>query len=688
MLAALHRQNGVSRIELPGLDDTGVVALVEAAAGHALDDAAVDLAHALYRETDGNPFFVSEVLRHLSETGAIYLDATGRWVAEHGPDRMTLPDSVREVIGARVGRLGPEAGSVLGTAAVIGRHFDLEVLAPATGTTEDDLFDILDAAAAAALVREHAAAAGRYSFVHALIQHTLYDDLGPTRRARAHRRVGRSPGRSWAEDAPIPGWANWPATGSRRRSPPTWPRPSTIHDGRRTPPWPPSPRPMPSATTPRPSTSTPEPTIPIRYSGSTWPSGSVPRSARPGTRPIGRHSSMPPVERPASRTPNGWWLPPWPTTAASTAPSVPSTPTRSRSSTRRSTLLDGADPDRSLVLATLCSELAHGSALEQRQALAEEAVAAAESSGDDATVVRVLNHLYVPLQVPALLELALARTSDALARAERVGDPALLFWAAMWRGEVAARAGDIETMDRCIEIHASTAALLNQPIFHWGHTFFLGLRAQIAGDTDRAEALASEALRIGTDGGQLDAAVIFGAQLMIVSGQRGTMSDLVPLIEQLATETPDISRWLFGSLLAKAHVEGGRIDEALRLLEEFAASGFDLPLDQVWLTGMVDYAEAAIECRDPRYAAPLFDRLEPWAGQVPATGASALGPVNHYLGGLAAVLGRDARRRRLLRRGRRVQRPGGGQVLPGPDPPLVGQDAGRTSRPGRRRAGP
>ncbi len=192
LLAALHRQNGVSRIELPGLDDTGVVALVEAAAGHALDDAAVDLAHALYRETDGNPFFVSEVLRHLSETGAIYLDATGRWVAEHGPDRMTLPDSVREVIGARVGRLGPEAGSVLGTAAVIGRHFDLEVLAPATGTTEDDLFDILESAAAAALVREHSAAAGRYSFVHALIQHTLYDDLGPSRRARAHRRVAEA----------------------------------------------------------------------------------------------------------------------------------------------------------------------------------------------------------------------------------------------------------------------------------------------------------------------------------------------------------------------------------------------------------------------------------------------------------------------------------------------------------------
>ena len=60
----------------------------------------------MYRETDGNPFFVSEVLRHLAETGAISQDATGRWVADDSLEQMALPDSVREVIGARVGRLG------------------------------------------------------------------------------------------------------------------------------------------------------------------------------------------------------------------------------------------------------------------------------------------------------------------------------------------------------------------------------------------------------------------------------------------------------------------------------------------------------------------------------------------------------------------------------------------------------
>ena len=47
-----------------------------------------------------------------------------------------------------------------------------------------------------------------------------------------------------------------------------------------------------------------------------------------------------------------------------------------------------------------------------------------------------------------------------------------------------------------------------------------------------------------------------------------------------------------------------------------------------------------LECGDPLYAGPLFDRLRPWADQLPATGGSALAPVTYYLGGLATVLGR------------------------------------------------
>ena len=191
-LAALRRLEGVSRIELTGLDDSGVMALMESAAGHELDDEAVRLAHAIYRETDGNPFFVSEVLRNLVETGAIRQNADGRWEPEATLDVTALPNSVREVIGARVVRLGTEAGRILSTAAVIGRDFDLDLLAAATRREADDVLDALDAARTVSLVREITDTPGHFSFAHALIQRTLYEDLGPTRRARTHRQVAEA----------------------------------------------------------------------------------------------------------------------------------------------------------------------------------------------------------------------------------------------------------------------------------------------------------------------------------------------------------------------------------------------------------------------------------------------------------------------------------------------------------------
>jgi hypothetical protein len=67
-------------------------------------------------------------------------------------------------------------------------------------------------------VRELAGAPGRYSFAHALIQHALYEDLGPTRRARAHRHVAK-PSKTSAETAPEHGWVSWRVTGSTPRNP-------------------------------------------------------------------------------------------------------------------------------------------------------------------------------------------------------------------------------------------------------------------------------------------------------------------------------------------------------------------------------------------------------------------------------------------------------------------------------------
>jgi len=96
----LRRHSGVNRLALDGLDEAAVIALVEQAAGRALDEEGVALARAVHEETEGNPFFVREVLRHLAETGAVERKEGG-WTTGLPIDQMELgiPEGVREVVG-------------------------------------------------------------------------------------------------------------------------------------------------------------------------------------------------------------------------------------------------------------------------------------------------------------------------------------------------------------------------------------------------------------------------------------------------------------------------------------------------------------------------------------------------------------------------------------------------------------
>jgi len=202
----------------------------------------------------------------------------------------------------------------------------------------------------------------------------------------------------------------------------------------------------------------------------------------------------------------------------------------------------------------------------------------------------------------------------------------------------AACAGDIEELDRCFGIAGSQAEQLDQPTLNWLQTFSRATRALVAGDTELAEQSATEALQIGTDSGEPDATSLFGPQLIGVNFERGTLGDFVSIIEQSAIENPGVPS--FVAALALAQVESGDTHAARHLLEEFADTDFELPLDYVWLTGMACYAEAAVVCGDPRYGEPLFERLSPWSGRLVYDAATATGPVDHFLGGLATVIGR------------------------------------------------
>jgi hypothetical protein len=115
--------------------------------------------------------------------------------------------------------------------------------------------------------------------------------------------------------------------------------------------------------------------------------------------------------------------------------------------------------------------------------------------------------------------------------------------------------------------------------------------------------------------------IIFATQVLFCSWLRGTLSDLIPAIERTVADNPGIST--FSAALAMAHAAGDRFDDAGRLLEGFAASGFDLPMNMQWLTGMCGYAETVIVSRHVIYAEPLFERLAPWSHACSGSPASS-----------------------------------------------------------------
>ena len=189
LLVELRRESGVDRLILEGLAETDIAELISSAGKHDIDAEDRDLARLIYSETNGNAFFVAEVLRHLVESGEV-LTHHDRWSFDRPVVELTIPDSVREVVGLRLARLNQDVHDVLKAAAVAGPRLDVVVLAAIHDVSPDELVVTIDEAATAGLVRYEAS--GLPVFGHALVRSTLYDTLSVARRAHLHRSIGEA----------------------------------------------------------------------------------------------------------------------------------------------------------------------------------------------------------------------------------------------------------------------------------------------------------------------------------------------------------------------------------------------------------------------------------------------------------------------------------------------------------------
>src|SRR5262249_11838657 len=148
------------------------------------------LVTAITRETSGNPFFIREVLLHLVEEGTLVREG-GRWSATDAVEAMRIPDTVRQVIERRLGRLGEAARRLLDAAALFTETVRFDIAAQVAGLKESAALDALDEVMSAQLLKS-TADPHAYEFTHALVRHTLYGALNAPRRVRLHRQIAEA----------------------------------------------------------------------------------------------------------------------------------------------------------------------------------------------------------------------------------------------------------------------------------------------------------------------------------------------------------------------------------------------------------------------------------------------------------------------------------------------------------------
>ena len=178
-LAKLSRRSVVRRLDLSGLDRSGLAHLLSAAGAEPSEE----LLATVHGRTQGNPFFVTEILRLLPAGGGLPdARAVGR----------VVPSGVGGVIRQRIARLPDETIRALTEASVLGQDFDLAVVAAMIDVDESTILERLEPAALAGIIVDNPDGIGRYRFCHGLVTETVYDDMGAAQRARTHLRAAEA----------------------------------------------------------------------------------------------------------------------------------------------------------------------------------------------------------------------------------------------------------------------------------------------------------------------------------------------------------------------------------------------------------------------------------------------------------------------------------------------------------------
>ncbi len=637
-LTALERGHRMLRIPLRGLTSTDTARFIALSAGIEPEQALVE---AVQRETEGNPFFVGEVVRLLVAEGRL-----GRpWGS--GPWRFSLPQSVRGAVGQRLDRLSATCNEVLAAASVVGNEFALPVLARVGDWEPDAVLDALGEAIDAKLIHEDEET-GRYRFVHALVQETLYAELTAARRLRLHARIGQAleqlhaanPAPHYRElahhftiAAPV-GYAPQAVdyavkAGERAMAQVAWE--TAIQQYER-------------ALHAMDLLAEPDP---ARRCDVLLVLGAAQYRAVPDVSeaPQGRHSY-----REAAEIAKAIGSPERLARAAlGFAGSTAADPAEAIQQVRfledaLALAPPGDDPLKARLLARLA---VHDRAIphlaDRTATLSGEAVAMARHLGDPAVLASVLIARRVALWSPDNLDERLALITEARRMAEAAGDPYDRLWSHWWGGFDLYETGDSRGLDEAVADFAGAVRDFRAPFFVRLSALWQANRAVNEGRFADAE-VDVEKLR----GDSLIARYARLLVLFLLCREQGRL----PEIDGLSASVVDLAGERFspldqhrGQIAQVLHMiallDAGKTDEARSRFDAFAGQPLaGLPRDPFWPATIALLAEVCSRLGDRRRAALLYDLLAPYADRnvAPPDSPAYFGAVAQYLGLLATLL--------------------------------------------------
>jgi DNA-binding SARP family transcriptional activator len=631
-LSDLRRERLIVQLPIEGLGERETAELVRLRTGEIPSRSFV---RALQEETEGNPFFIEEIVRHLADAG-VKASAAGAGELQ----RFGLPEGVKEVIARRLARLDSSAMECLRVGAVIGRDFDVALLEQVVSLEEEEFVAGLEGALAAGLLVQSPADPARLSFSHALVRETLYDGMSAPRRSRSHRRVGEALEASPRREKELAALAHHFASAAG------------VEDAERA----------------------------ITYSCRAGDHATAMLAHEDAVGHYARALEVlqrfqpQAVERRCellllvgeARVRGGERALAWPAfrEAAALAESLGDSARLTRAATGASrryvqqpgvveeeliAMLDRAREmtsgertvDRVRLLARLCGALYFSPQRNRMPGLSEEAAAIAEELGDPEALAYARAARRRALWDAAHLDERLEASTEMLTLARQVTNLELQLQAHAWLVVDLLEHGDSDAVDAQIEVFAAGAEQLRQPLYIWNALVWRAMRALLAGRLRDADELAGEALAAGASAEAVTAPQYYAIQLLAIRREQGRLPELEEAARQQVGGYPALTAWR--AALAMVLWETGKVGEARDQYELLAAQDFrDIPQGGDWLTTMILLSDVCVGLGDAVRAEALYEALMPYEGSNVVIGLAAvcLGSAARFLGKLAATIGR------------------------------------------------